>query len=705
MVKLSQDPSFGEGSNGVRITVVNLHSNLDYADLNITYPNGVPGGHGAPAGLPSFTNEVRVLFVPVRLSGGSGVPTWATNGWFERLMFNETNGPDARNVANSTKKYFEQNTYGHVRITGDIYPQWVTVGTARTYTSSLVWTIPEHLVHDTSEGIKALTPHWFETNKYKFVIIVMPGELSPIYGSYEQSSLYWDDPDKHFAGYLTIDLPLEVNSRLMHPITNEVNTVSNAIYVQPEFLAYRLQGVWLADDTNHTGVNYFSGGSVNVQEHNIITLGTPVPSGKNVIVDYAPDTSWEKRTNSEPFFSIFQVDTWYGSFLHELTHGLGSHITFTDTEYIADLYPQHYLIQEYSLMATGGRNYSHAVEPYYNDPAYFDAFMKACLGVVSPYELRYGENETLLRLYASEEFPYTSRTKLIKVPLHPDGYQARRQLHETAYVGEEYLLLELRKKGAVSGIHNFDNGLPYQGVFVYHASDSYGYYIGDFWEQFARIMDVTPAARTGPLFADPIWNMELSLFATAPSLGFDSGIFQYVHGSQWQSINDSNLTFRLEREGVGKIYAKFGDGQGNESPVTSADVTFSPWPDTNGNHIDDNWELKFFNSLTSTNGTPTADPDGDGMSNLQEFLAGTNPTNKNNGISVTFTNGEVWLHVPTTLGVPYIPEYSRELAHPRWISFFSSPAPLLGSGTTEVWKDYNRLVGDTRFYRLRYPEH
>ena len=49
--------------------------------------------------------------------------------------------------------------------------------------------------------------------------------------------------------------------------------------------------------------------------------------------------------------------------------------------------------------------------------------------------------------------------------------------------------------------------------------------------------------------------------------------------------------------------------------------------DTDGNGPPDWWELKYFGVLTGTD--PNADPDHDRVSNLNEYLAGTNPTNGN----------------------------------------------------------------------------
>ncbi len=49
--------------------------------------------------------------------------------------------------------------------------------------------------------------------------------------------------------------------------------------------------------------------------------------------------------------------------------------------------------------------------------------------------------------------------------------------------------------------------------------------------------------------------------------------------------------------------------------------------DCNGDGLPDLWQIQYFGSPTAANAGPNVDPDGDGMSNLQEYLAGTDPTN------------------------------------------------------------------------------
>jgi hypothetical protein len=54
--------------------------------------------------------------------------------------------------------------------------------------------------------------------------------------------------------------------------------------------------------------------------------------------------------------------------------------------------------------------------------------------------------------------------------------------------------------------------------------------------------------------------------------------------------------------------------------------------DSNGNGLPDGWQMQYFGHLGVD---PNTDPDHDGMSNLSEYLAGTNPTNANSAFRFT----------------------------------------------------------------------
>jgi hypothetical protein len=116
----------------------------------------------------------------------------------------------------------------------------------------------------------------------------------------------------------------------------------------------------------------------------------------------------------------------------------------------------------------------------------------------------------------------------------------------------------------------------------------------------------------------------------------------------------------------------------NEGPYSvvlansSGSVTSAPamlWFDGDGDGLPDSWELAYFGNLTNT---AVGDFDHDGVSNLQEFLDGTNPTNSSSALyrltlmsdggvvtaspfKPAYTNGDL----VTLLATPNVPESFR----------------------------------------------
>ncbi|MEI7728177.1 MAG: matrixin family metalloprotease [Verrucomicrobiota bacterium] len=60
-------------------------------------------------------------------------------------------------------------------------------------------------------------------------------------------------------------------------------------------------------------------------------------------------------------------------------------------------------------------------------------------------------------------------------------------------------------------------------------------------------------------------------------------------------------------------------------------------PDQNFDGLNDLFQRKYFPVFTDPQAGPNADPDNDGLNNLQEYIAGTNPTNKASVLSVLST--------------------------------------------------------------------
>lgn len=118
--------------------------------------------------------------------------------------------------------------------------------------------------------------------------------------------------------------------------------------------------------------------------------------------------------------------------------------------------------------------------------------------------------------------------------------------------------------------------------------------------------------------------------------------------------------------------------------------------------ISDQWKTNFFGSVTNVLADPNADPDGDGLSNLQEYLAGTDPTNAASRLQFlpfntlpTGTNAVQvnWLSAP---GKVYWLESATNLAQPTW----TVVTHMTGDGYVQS-VNVSRANARTQFYRLR----
>jgi hypothetical protein len=122
--------------------------------------------------------------------------------------------------------------------------------------------------------------------------------------------------------------------------------------------------------------------------------------------------------------------------------------------------------------------------------------------------------------------------------------------------------------------------------------------------------------------------------------------------------------------------------------------------------VSDQWKTNFFGSLTSTNADEDADPDGDGVPNWMEYLAGTNPTNANSALGFTHVDppqnigAGVTLHWPAMTGRVYVLESTPTVVGGAWTPISTN---IIGDGSLRSFTHSNS-ASQAQFYRLRLIE-
>ena len=122
--------------------------------------------------------------------------------------------------------------------------------------------------------------------------------------------------------------------------------------------------------------------------------------------------------------------------------------------------------------------------------------------------------------------------------------------------------------------------------------------------------------------------------------------------------------------------------------------------DFNANGLPDAWEQTYFATLGVD---PNADPDGDGMSNQDEYLAGTNPTNSSEALIIkAFTSDSGGANVSLTwssvLTRYYFIQETTGLESPLWIDSSAGLVVPSGPSTTRAFTDTDAPM---RFYRVQ----
>jgi YD repeat-containing protein len=161
-------------------------------------------------------------------------------------------------------------------------------------------------------------------------------------------------------------------------------------------------------------------------------------------------------------------------------------------------------------------------------------------------------------------------------------------------------------------------------------------------------------------------------------------------------------TMKYRYDAAGRlVQVDFGEGKRIEYVYDRAGNVLSrsiiAFTDSDSDRLDDDWERKHFGDL-GKNGQ--ADSDGDGQSDLREFLSGTNPADAKSVLQIIrpeLASGTVRILWQAEPGRRYRVEFKRRLEAQEWVQLASDVVPqtAIGSVTAPMSAE-----DEQRYYRV-----
>jgi len=120
------------------------------------------------------------------------------------------------------------------------------------------------------------------------------------------------------------------------------------------------------------------------------------------------------------------------------------------------------------------------------------------------------------------------------------------------------------------------------------------------------------------------------------------------------------------------------------------------------------WQFRYFACTNCSSALATADPDGDNMSNANEFVAGTDPTDRASVFriaSVARAGNDVCITWSTVTNRSYNVWAAAPASGGSFLNSFGpiplNPSPIAGTPTNALWRDIGGATNNpSRYYRV-----
>ena len=167
-----------------------------------------------------------------------------------------------------------------------------------------------------------------------------------------------------------------------------------------------------------------------------------------------------------------------------------------------------------------------------------------------------------------------------------------------------------------------------------------------------------------------------------------------------QAVGQAGQKFAVRSLGV-RPPPKLGNADWSVTAPMVADQYQVRSNDADGDGLPDKWEIAHFGAIDDPRGTPDLDPDADGLNNLAEWAAGTDPLDAQSGLRILSLDrvGSEWrIGFSSVSGKVYRVECCDDLVTANWQPLTNA---VTGQGTVTEIRD--AALGDPRqrFYRVR----